>query len=466
MAEFHPRRFSLQFAALVVALVGAFVTFAVMSAVGSSDPVGASVFMIWIALVAVEFGIVAGVAAGVSCLLLYLGGRLIDQENADWLIVLTRGVPFVLLGVGLGLVGRRLRVSERRIRDELHLRQALINSTVDAICLTDRGGRILIANSPMREAVAELALPTRGPIHERLLAVADRFTDPDRFRTRISEIAANPDSPSRDEFELAASGRVFQGFTSPVIGEAGEYVGRVWTLREVTEERELARLKDEFVATVSHELRTPLTSIAGFLSLLREDSMGLDETQERYLRIVERNAERLRQLVDDLLLIAQVDAGRLTFERQRLSLGALVQGCADASRPEADVKDIELTVDAPSELMLTADGARLGQAIDNVIRNAIKFAPERGVVDVRVFRENGCGVIAVADNGVGIPLREQDRIFERFFRASTATRGSIPGTGLGLAITKSIVDAHDGSIAIESSVGSGTTVTIALPMRS
>jgi PAS domain S-box-containing protein len=229
---------------------------------------------------------------------------------------------------------------------------------------------------------------------------------------------------------------------------------------------ELDRLKDEFVALVSHELRTPLTSIRGYLELIREGKGGsITEKQERFLDVMNRNSERLLRLVSDLLFVAQTQAGQLALDVQSLDLADVARESVEATRPLAAQKAIALTLDAADELKLSADRARLVQLLDNLLSNAIKFTPEGGRVDVTVSAQNGHAVLEVADTGVGIPPAEHGRLFERFFRASTATARAVPGTGLGLAIAKAIVDAHDGSIAVESDGGGGATFRVELPVR-
>jgi PAS domain S-box-containing protein len=228
--------------------------------------------------------------------------------------------------------------------------------------------------------------------------------------------------------------------------------------------RELDRLKDEFIALVSHELRTPLTSIRGYLEFLLEDAERLAPEHARFLGVVDRNAERLQHLVNDLLFVAQVDAGRLTIQQAEVDLAELAAEAVEAARVVASAKEIELDLDAEPIESLVGDRARLAQLLDNFISNAIKFTPEGGRVTVRAWAEGEHGLVSIADSGIGIPEDEQARLFERFYRASSATEQAIPGTGLGLAIAKAIVDAHGGTIRVESVVGRGTTFTVALPL--
>ena len=229
--------------------------------------------------------------------------------------------------------------------------------------------------------------------------------------------------------------------------------------------RELDGLKDEFVSLVSHELRTPLTSIRGYLELVLDGAAGsLTEEQDRFLRVVERNADRLLGLVGDLLFVAQVDAGRLPVEFDDLDLALVAAECVDGLRPAAEAKSLELIVDA-SPLAAKGDRGRLDQLLGNLVSNAVKFTPEGGRVTVRVSAQDGSALIEVSDNGIGVPEEELDELFTRFFRSSTATENAIPGTGLGLVIAKAIAEAHGGKIAVESREGVGTTFKVTLPLE-
>jgi signal transduction histidine kinase len=229
--------------------------------------------------------------------------------------------------------------------------------------------------------------------------------------------------------------------------------------------RELDRLKDELVATVSHELRTPLTSILGYLELVREEPDGLSDEQRSFLEVVERNARRLLNLVSDLLFVARIDAGRLELEATDTELGAIAAECVDAQRVRAERAGVALWLEIGDDVPpIRGDRARLTQLVDNLLSNAIKFTPAGGRVDVRVTGEGEGVTIEVADTGMGISQADQERLYERFFRAKAAGEAAIQGTGLGLTIAKAIVDAHRGTISLESAKGEGTTFRVRLPV--
>jgi signal transduction histidine kinase len=228
--------------------------------------------------------------------------------------------------------------------------------------------------------------------------------------------------------------------------------------------REVDRMKDEFVSLVSHELRTPLTSIRGYVELLLEDE-ALSGRQQQFLRVVDRNSNRLLHLVGDLLFLAQVDAGKLALDLDEVDLEQIVAECVEASRPVAESRGIELVVALDATPTLVGDRARLTQVLDNLVSNAIKFTSKGGRVSLAVRAVDGSALIEVADTGIGIPAAEQEQLFQRFFRSSRATEGAIPGTGLGLAITRAIVERHGGRIVLASAEDEGTTIHVELPVK-
>ena len=251
---------------------------------------------------------------------------------------------------------------------------------------------------------------------------------------------------------------------TPRFNESGETIGYLFVANDMTKAKELARLKDEFVGLISHELRTPLSSIIGYLELLRdEDGVELSANQLRYLSVAERNAQRLLGLVGDLLFTAQVDSGVFRVNLTEQNLDEIVSASVESARPAADSAGITLMLDINGETVCRGDALRIGQACDNLISNALKFTPRGGMVTVNVMSENDWLVIEVRDTGMGIASAELDKLFSRFFRASTATRNAVPGVGLGLVITKAIVTAHGGELGVTSEEGKGTCFRMTLP---
>ena len=225
-----------------------------------------------------------------------------------------------------------------------------------------------------------------------------------------------------------------------------------------------ARMKDQFVSTVSHELRTPLAAMDGWLHILLDGEPGpLNEEQHRFLTTVKRNSDRLMRLVGDLLLIGQMDAGRFTLELDDVDIVELVGEAVALFEGAAAEKRIELNADTGRPAVVLGDRLRLGQLLSNLVSNAVKFTPEGGQVGIRVREQDGTCQVEVTDSGIGIPVADRAHLFERFYRASTAT--GTAGSGLGLAISKAIAEAHGGTIRIADSSGSGTRVLLEIPMH-
>ena len=228
---------------------------------------------------------------------------------------------------------------------------------------------------------------------------------------------------------------------------------------------ELDRLKDEFVATASHELRTPLTSLKGYLEMSLDPAEGpLSSTREGHLRIVERNANRLTSLVDQLLFLARADSHPLELDRQPVDVAGVLNEAAETARPAAYAKNIALFIGEKPPLQALADRPQLLRVVDNLVTNAIKFTPDGGTVRLAARSEGATAVLEVTDTGAGIPAAEQPDLFKRFFRGTNAIRTAIPGSGLGLAISQVIAEAHGGTIEVESTPGTGSTFRFALPM--
>ncbi len=228
--------------------------------------------------------------------------------------------------------------------------------------------------------------------------------------------------------------------------------------------RELTQMKDDVVATVSHELRTPITSIRGFIELLVDSSEELTDEQMLMLHTIERNADQLQRVAEDLL--ADPGAGHgLRVAFTELDLNHLTEEAVQSMQTSATVSGIVLTMDSTGELPIFGDPTRLHQLLGNLLANAIKFSPRGGRVHVIIDSVDAFARVQVLDEGPGIPEGERDQLFERFYRLASSAEMGVPGTGLGLAIAKSVAEAHEGFVDIVDTPGWSTTFRVFLPLR-
>jgi two-component system phosphate regulon sensor histidine kinase PhoR len=248
-------------------------------------------------------------------------------------------------------------------------------------------------------------------------------------------------------------------------GVAEKPSGAVVVLHDVSELRRLERVRQDFVANVSHEFKTPLTAIQGFAETLLAGALEDPKNNRRFLEIIRDHAARLARLTDDLLKLARIEAGKLEVAFQPVSVAELLESCSATTMLKASRKQISFTVKVPLGLPpVLGDPGLLHDLLQNLLDNAIQYTPEGGQIDVSATAETREAVITVTDTGIGIPLADQERIFERFYRVDAARSREAGGTGLGLSIAKHIVEAHGGRLWVESAVGRGSKFFVAVPL--
>lgn len=245
-----------------------------------------------------------------------------------------------------------------------------------------------------------------------------------------------------------------------VAAQVGQYLER----RRAEElEVELARTKEHFIAVITHELRNPLAAVVGYGDLLRADADDLDPEQQDNLEAICRNAQRMSDLIDDLLDHRQLESGQFTLHLKPVVLGDVIDEALNAIRPAADAKHLTITADLPASAVVNGDAVRLRQIADNLLSNAVKYTPDEGRISVTIIRHGHHVTCTISDTGIGIPPAERHRVFTPFYRATTAVASDRPGTGLGLAVTKALIEHHHGTIDYTSDGTHGTTFTITLP---
>ena len=241
--------------------------------------------------------------------------------------------------------------------------------------------------------------------------------------------------------------------------------GAVVVLHDVTELRRLERVRQDFVANVSHEFKTPLTAIQGFAETLLGGAIDDAGNNRRFLEVIREHAVRLARLTDDLLKLARIEAGKLEVQFFPVNVMELLESCTDTTLLKAARKQIAIEIDLPQGLpSVRGDAGLLRDVLQNLLDNAMQYTPEGGHIRVNAIAGPREVTFTVADTGIGIPLAEQERIFERFYRVDPARSREAGGTGLGLSIAKHIVEAHGGRLSVESEIGSGSKFSFSVPL--
>jgi signal transduction histidine kinase len=363
--------------------------------------------------------------------------------------------------------GRRLEEALVEVNANRALNEAIVTTVDVGLVAIDRDGRFTFTNPRHAEFLA-LAFPEghHGQAgQEGAVYAADRMTrlapaDMPTSRAQAGESFADYVIWVGEDH---ATQRALSVSAGPVADSSGEFGGAVLVYTDITDLMYALKVKDDFVASVSHELRTPLTAIMGFLDLVLDEDDTVSADVRQNLDVVKRNSERLLRLVSDLLFTAQAVEGHVSVDLEDTDLSALVEQALADLAPRAGEVGVELGRRLPPGLVVQGDAVRIRQMVDNLVSNAIKYTPAQGSVTVQLQEDGADVLLRVSDTGIGISPADQSRLFSRFFRTRDAETRAIQGIGLGLAITRSIVEAHGGTIRVESQVGAGTTFLVRLP---
>ena len=343
------------------------------------------------------------------------------------------------------------------IKEERDKVSLILDCMDEGLILLDEKGNVLATN---RAARALFGLPADGDEDGALLLTRSR-----RLREAIAEAGEKNTSVVLEVDALNDDARSLRLFVSPVAGRQfeGENVGTSILITDVTDLKRAEGIRSEFTANVSHELKTPLTSIKGFTDMLSSGMVKDPEDQKRFLTMISVEVDRLTKLVDDILQVTELETVAAVLPGEQCSLTDVARDTAKFLEPVAQKADVTLSVSG--EEVVGAIGAdRFREVALNLMENAVKYNKSGGQVSVTLTREGNQAVFTVADTGIGIPPDCQNRVFERFYRVDKGRSRAAGGTGLGLAIVKHIVALYGGQIKLVSTVGSGTTVTVYLPL--
>jgi two-component system phosphate regulon sensor histidine kinase PhoR len=372
----------------------------------------------------------------------------------------------------IGLLERHLNDMSQRIRDNLaeiigekDKADSILRCMIEGVLVLDPRGNVLVINDQAR---AMFQVPAGREVHGASVLEISRHPD---IRSILDEalrfdFTSHPYS-KEIEFE---GGRWFSVYAAPLRNAQRMTLGSILVFHDVTEIKRLETIRSDFVANVSHELRTPLTAIQGYVETLIHSPPADSQERQQFLEIIERHAERLGRLTEDLLSLSDLESGKIQLAPRPVDTARLVQQVLEVFWERAAKKEIKLSHEISAACgKINGDPDRLQQLLINLVDNAVKFTPSGGKVTIRAAEcqaDNGARQIeiSVADSGVGIPEKDLPRLTERFYRVDKARSRDLGGTGLGLAIVKHIVQAHRGELRIASELNKGTTISARLPI--
>lgn len=362
------------------------------------------------------------------------------------------------LAAALHTMARELKERLRSLQGQREETEEILNAIREPLILLDGELRLQRLNM----AAAQLAAATTPDLIGRPLIEVFRSAELDAFARQVVEREEPQEStiiyygPREARLKvwglrLAAEGSMLQGDI-------------LIFMRDVSQEHRVEQIRKDFVANVSHELKTPLTMIKGAVETLQELSGSEDETRSRFQEMIESHTDRMIAIIEDLLSLARIEQSEATtLPRQEISVGDLLKEAASAAEPLARERSATIEMEAPGALWAPVHPPLLIQALTNLIDNAVKYGEPGGTVTLRAAKEEEGIRLEVEDRGWGIPLREQERIFERFYRVDRSRSRNRGGTGLGLSIVRHVALIHGGRVSVVSTPGEGSTFTIHVP---
>jgi two-component system phosphate regulon sensor histidine kinase PhoR len=356
-------------------------------------------------------------------------------------------------------MAQELEIKVNTLSEERTQLSAILSSMVEGVMVLDCRGNILLVNTAFermfhlggQKAAGRLAMEVlrHYPLIELIKTILDTQT-----------------SQSQEVVIQAGQERVFQVQVSVAPNCREQEVCAVLVFHDITEIKRLERVRKDFVANVSHELRTPLTAVKGYIEALLDGAKDDPKQCLEFLQILQKHANRLNNLITDLLVLSQIESGKYHWKQEQVKAAEIVDRAISVLKPIAENKKQSISVLLPSDLgPLVGDPEKLIQVLINMLDNAIKYTPDHGKIGLEVRQAGDAIEISVSDTGIGIPKKDLSRIFERFYRVDQARSRELGGTGLGLSIVKHIIEAHGGKVSVESELGKGSRFVLTLPRQ-
>jgi two-component system, OmpR family, phosphate regulon sensor histidine kinase PhoR len=372
------------------------------------------------------------------------------------------------LAQALNDTAARMERTIQTLSGERNRSSAILASMVEGVAVIDAQQRLVFYNQAFSEILNLGGLGSGGrPLIEvvrntELIGLIGRALQGEE---RLQSDIVMGIVQQRSFSVTAAPVKALEPRPSGTMGNNERPAGAVVVLHDVTELRRLERVRQAFVANVSHEFKTPLTAIQGFAETLLGGAIDDPKNNRRFLEIIREHATRLARLTDDLLKLARIEAGKLEVEFDPVSILEVIESCAETTLLKASRKQIRFRTDVPPGLpAVMGDPGLIRDVLQNLLDNAVQYTAPGGEIVVSASAAAREAIVTVADTGIGIPLADQERIFERFYRVDAARSREAGGTGLGLSIAKHIVEAHGGRLWVESAVGRGSRFSFSIPL--
>ncbi|MCK5061812.1 PAS domain S-box protein [Candidatus Parcubacteria bacterium] len=363
---------------------------------------------------------------------------------------------------------KEIKSKTEQINREKNKVETIIQSIGDGVFVVDRKLRILLINPIASRLSGYSEKEALNKNYSKILRFVHESDPQIASSDFITQAIATGESQSMpgDTLLISKKGEKIPVADSavPLKNDRDKIIGCVVVFRDATREREINRMKSEFVSLASHQLKTPMTGIKWMSELILKENIS--DKQKDYMNDIHESVNKLVNLIDDLLNLSHIETGsQFNIVKKNTDLSEIIEEIIKDSQKHAQAKKIDIKYKKnPAKLMLSIDRDKIKQALGNVFNNSIKYSLDSGRISVDIREKDKEAVVRIKDNGIGIPRAQQKRIFEKFFRANNAAQSDY-GTGLGLSITKSIIEAHDGHIRFESKEGGGATFYVGLPLK-
>jgi len=363
------------------------------------------------------------------------------------------------LALSLNQMSEDLENKIKVISEDRNKMEVVLSSVIEGIAAIDREGKIILCNYAFEKIIDFPRNKALGKFHWEIIRN-------NQLNELLKETLQEGQALTREIILFLPSEKIFKASSAP-LGEKDNIWGAVVLLNDITKIRKLERMRVEFVANVSHELCTPLTSIRGFVETLKDGAINDPKKAQHFLEIIEKQSNRLNNLIEGILQLSKIESQEVAMDFQLLNLKDLINKTILEFKEKIEQKRHKIKINISPQLPLVkADPEQIEVVFRNLLDNAVKYTPDGGEIYISALEKEGNICVEITDNGIGISAEHLPRIFERFYRADKDRSRKLGGTGLGLAIAKHIVQAHKGTIGVESKPGKGSKFFFTLPKNS